>query len=106
MTKITKLQNTCPNCKYKTDITKQAFGGKLPPETLRRSTGEIKDTPTVGDFSLCSRCGEILQFDASLGLTLASIQDLQEFRQRDRLSYTQLLQAQIAIRMLKGGRKN
>ena len=91
MNKITKLQNTCPNCKYKTDIT--------------RSIGEIKDTPTEGDFSLCSRCGEILQFNAALGLTIASIQDLQEFRQRDRISYKQLLQAQIAIRMLKGGRK-
>ena len=84
MNKTTKLQNTCPNCKHKTD-----------------STG----TPTEGDFSLCNRCGEILQFDAVLGLSLASIQDLQEFRQRDRISYKQLLQAQIAIRMLKGGRK-
>lgn len=91
MTKITKLSNTCPNCKYKTDIT--------------RNLTEIKTTPTVGDFSLCSRCGEILQFDSSLGLTLASIQDLQEFRLRDRISYTQLLQAQIAIRVLKGGRQ-
>lgn len=77
---------TCPVCGYRADCASPADP----------ALGE-EVQPAAGDITLCLKCGELLQYTASMEVIPAEVSALLEC-QKDRRSWRLLCRAQTLIR--------